>query len=143
MNRLHAATLVVGLLAAAGCTGSAAVRGGVVYEYPVATVETVPAGIHYAPRVIYQDRYAYLVDDRWYYPAAGGWVVFRQEPRELRPYRVYYSGTRRSPVYTNRPGYRGVPPAYRQRDPDRYRYRDPAYGAPPAQPSQRRYYRPR
>lgn len=102
------------VLAAFGCTARAGVQGGVVYGYPVVTVDTAPAYVYDYPRVAYRGRYAYLVHDRWYYPTNRGWVVFREEPRELRRYRVYYRDYGYSPR-TRRPG-RVI--------------REPAYGSP-------------
>lgn len=78
-----AAPLVVGCVART--------RGEVVYGHPVVEAEYVPARIEYYPRVYYRGSYAYYVDGRWYYPsprAQRGWVVFRDEPRQLRRYRI-------------------------------------------------------
>lgn len=148
MNRLRAAVLAVTVSAAgmaSGCVTSAGVSGEVVYGYPVVTVDTVPDYVYYSPRVLYRGRYAYLVQDRWYYPSSRGWVVFRQEPDELRRHRVYYRTHRSFPTYARptpvyrepaRPRYYERPPAYRPDE--RPRYREPAYGTPR---TQRRYYR--
>jgi hypothetical protein len=69
------------------CTGSAQVRTGFVYDYPVVYAERMPARIRYYPRVYYRGRPAYLVRNRWYYETPRGWVFFRDEPRELRRFR--------------------------------------------------------
>jgi flagellar biosynthesis GTPase FlhF len=98
------------VLAAAlpGCMAHA--RGEVVYDYPVVTVETVPARIETYPRTYYHGRPAYLVDGRWYYRSGPRWVYFREEPVELRDYRVrhrhaaphyYDSGPRRGERYSD------------------------------------------
>src|SRR5690606_17698719 len=90
------------------------------YGYPVVTVDTVPAYVYDYPRVAYRGRYAYLVQGRWYYPSSRGWVVFRDEPRELRRYRVYYRdygafpGTRRPSRVIREPAY-GSPIERRRR----------------------------
>jgi hypothetical protein len=83
-------------LGGAGCAGKTRAQGTIVYDYPAVYVESVPANTVYHPRVQYRGRYAYLVDGRWYYPADRGWVVFREEPRELMRYRVN-SGDRPPP----------------------------------------------
>jgi hypothetical protein len=48
----------------------------------------VPADVRSYPRVHYRGADAYLVNGRWYYAAPQGWVVFREEPRELARYRT-------------------------------------------------------
>ena len=132
-----ALALAVSVTGASGCTTSAGVSGEVVYGYPAVTVETVPVHVHHTPHVVYRGRYAYLYHDRWYYPSSRGWVVFRDEPRELQRYRVYYRDHRRFPPEVRpAPVYRPTRPGYRPSD--GYRYREPAYGAPHGQ---RRYYR--
>src|SRR5829696_6819063 len=75
-------------LGGAACVGTTRAQGTLVYGYPAVYVESVPAYTVYQPRVYYRGRYAYLVDGRWYYPGDRGWVVFREEPRELQRYRV-------------------------------------------------------
>jgi hypothetical protein len=81
-----------------GCMAHA--RGEVVYGEPVTVVERAPARIETYPRYVYHGRPAYLVDDRWYYhDDRDRWVVFRDEPRELRDYRV-----RQAPVRYNQRG---------------------------------------
>jgi hypothetical protein len=77
-------------LAATGCVGTVGAEGGVVYGYPTVYAEVAPADLTIYPRVYYRGAYAYLVDGAWYYPSAGGWVVFRQEPVELYRYRTRY-----------------------------------------------------
>lgn len=68
-----------------GCMAHA--RGEVVYDYPVTYVERAPARIETYPRAEYHGRPAYLVDGRWYYQNNRRWVVFEDEPGELRDYR--------------------------------------------------------
>jgi hypothetical protein len=92
----------------AGCT----VTGGppAVGGYPTAYAQTVPEGIYGYPHVYYAGGYAYLVGDRWYYPAGRDdrtWVVLQREPTELYRYRT---------------AYRPPPPAYRPPPPHYYGY---------------------
>jgi hypothetical protein len=76
-----------------GCLAHA--RGEVVYGEPVTVVERAPERVYTYPRYEYHGRPAYLVDGRWYYhDDRDRWVVFRDEPRELRDYRV-----RRAPAH--------------------------------------------
>jgi hypothetical protein len=75
-----------------GCVASA--EGGFVADYPTVYVESVPPRIEYYPRTYYRGSPAYLVDGRWYYRTHDRWAVFREEPVELREYRV-----RREPRY--------------------------------------------
>jgi hypothetical protein len=97
-----AAALALGAGAAplAGCVATVGTEGGVLYGYPVARTEIVPVEITTYPRVYYQGRYAYFVNDRWYYPSDTGWVVFREEPVELKRHRTEH---RRSPRYVPPP----------------------------------------
>jgi hypothetical protein len=80
-------------LVAAGATGCAATvtatpaRAHLLFSYPVVRVESAPTRMYERPHVAYRGRDAYLVNGRWYYPADGGWVYFREEPTELRRYR--------------------------------------------------------
>jgi len=64
------------------------VGGELVYGYPVYPVAAAPVEVATYPRVYYGGSYAYLVEDRWYYQSPRGWVVFREEPRELYRYRT-------------------------------------------------------
>jgi len=127
---LATAVLTVAALGAGACTAGLQTEGTLVYDYPAVYVDPPPAHVYYEPRVYYRGRYAYLVDDRWYYPTDRGWVVFREEPRELQRYRVS-----RSPGRDYR--YRGVPEQRRHDTPD-YRYRAPEYGAPVPPPARYR-----
>jgi hypothetical protein len=97
------------------CACTAGVEAHAVYGFPVVEAQVVPAEIEYYPRTYYRGRYAYLIEDRWYYPTERGWVVFREEPRELSRYRVWYGQH-----------YHTYPPY----SPKRY-YRHPELGAPP------------
>lgn len=82
-------TLGFGVAFAAALPGCMAhARGEVVYDYPVVTVEAAPARIETYPRTYYHGQPAYLVDGRWYYRSGPRWVYFRDEPVELRDYRV-------------------------------------------------------
>lgn len=73
-------------------------RGEIVYDHPVAYVEDVPPRIERYPSTYYHGRPAYLVDGRWYYRHRERWVYFRDEPVELRDYRVH-----RAPSYARGP----------------------------------------
>jgi hypothetical protein len=75
-----------------GCVASA--EGGFVADYPAEYVESVPPRIEYYPQTYYRGSPAYLVEGRWYYRTRDRWAVFREEPVELRDYRV-----RREPRY--------------------------------------------
>lgn len=75
-------------LGTAGCVARTAGTAALVYDYPVVEVEAVPRRIEAYPRVLYRGNYAYLVDGRWYYHAPSRWVVFREEPEELRDART-------------------------------------------------------
>ncbi len=46
-------------------------------------VRDVPADMAFYPHVYYGADDAYLVEGRWFRPAADGWVVFTDEPLEL------------------------------------------------------------
>lgn len=74
-----------------GCLAHAS--GEVVYEYPAEYVEPPPR-VEYYPSVYYRGAPAYLVEGRWYYRTRDRWIVFRDEPAELRSYRV-----RQAPAY--------------------------------------------
>ena len=81
---------------ALGCVGSVGTEGFLVGGYPAVHAELVPVEISAYPRVYYHGTYAYLVDGVWYYPTDRGWMVFAEEPLELRRYR---ESTRPSPRY--------------------------------------------
>jgi len=93
--------LGVGLALATALPGCLAhASGEIVYDHPVAYVEDVPPRIEHYPRTSYHGQPAYLVDGSWYYRHQDRWVVFSEEPVELRDYRVrsapvYASGSRR------------------------------------------------
>jgi hypothetical protein len=124
---LHCSPGALGAVLVLACTGTTTVQADAVYGYAVAEPAQVPPQIYYQPRVYYRGQYAYLMDGRWYYPQRGRWVVFRDEPTELRRYRVY-EVDRYEPARPYRaPTYRPYP-------------RGPEYSAPPAP---RRYYAPR
>src|SRR5262249_1424913 len=72
----------------------------------------VPSDIRRWPHVPYRGSEVYGVQGRWYYPSAGGWVVFRQEPTDLvRPRREIE--TRSRPYQGYPPNYYGYPPPRR------------------------------
>ena len=52
------------------------------YAVEAATID--PLVIERAPRALYGGEWARLVDGHWFYPTTHGWVVFREEPAELR-----------------------------------------------------------
>jgi hypothetical protein len=71
--------------------GTVGTEGGfVVSGVRAVRAEAVPVEIAAYPRVYFRGTFAYLVDGRWFYPTNRGWVVFEQEPRELRNYRQTY-----------------------------------------------------
>jgi hypothetical protein len=124
-------------LGAVGCGGTfraASSPGPMVYGYSAVSVGAVPMGIESYPSVYWRGSPAYLVDDTWYYPTGGGWVILQEEPRDLYRYRV--TARPRSTVeYRYSPAYRGstvqsAPPAYRPRPAPVYRA--PVQSAPPA-----------
>ena len=92
-------TALAGLMAlgAAGC--EATFRPGPLtasWEVGGAWVAEPPDDITRYPHVWYEGRWVYLVDGFWYAPTARGWIVLREEPRELGRYREYYeSGPQR------------------------------------------------
>jgi hypothetical protein len=105
-------------LSSSGCTATAGVGADVeyAYDYPVYEVQTVPVAIEAYPRYYYRGSYVYLVDGRWYHQRPGGrWVVYREEPPQLRAHRVDYYGRRVAPPARRRatPGYAYPPPRRR------------------------------
>jgi hypothetical protein len=87
-------------LAALGCILAASAGGLIACEavdrppsvggYATTYAKDVPPGIYGSPHVWCDGGYAYLVGDRWYFPAGTRWVVLRQEPPELYRYRTTY-----------------------------------------------------
>lgn len=55
-----------------------------VYGYTVEHATTDSTTIQRGPRVYFRGGFAYLVHDRWHYRTEEGWVVFVEEPEELR-----------------------------------------------------------
>lgn len=91
------AALAIGAAAlATGCVGTVGTEGFIVRGTPAVRAELVPLEITAYPRVFYRGTYAYLVDGVWYYPTDRGWMVFSEEPIELRRYR---ESVRPSPRY--------------------------------------------
>lgn len=113
----RAGAILLGALLSAGCTAS--VGGELIYGHPVYPVEVAPPAITTYPRVYYHGGYAYLVEDRWYYPSSRGWVVFREEPRELHRYRTTLPSDHRA---RRAPAPRSAPPV-RPRAPQEYQRR--------------------
>jgi hypothetical protein len=67
-------------LAVASCEDAAAMR----HSRAIADrAAAVPSDIVFYPHVLYGGDDAYLVEGRWYRPAAEGWRVFTEEPLEL------------------------------------------------------------
>ncbi len=60
------------------------------WEVGAAWVAVPPNDIARYPHVWYEDRWIYLVDGNWYAPTPRGWIILRDEPRELGRYREYY-----------------------------------------------------
>jgi hypothetical protein len=82
-----------------GCMAHA--RGEIVYDHEAEYVEAPPRIERY-PSTYYRGEPAYLVEGRWYYRRGGSWVVFRDEPRELREYRTHRAPVRYSDYGRNR-----------------------------------------
>lgn len=92
------------LLGVSGCTATFTPEPvTVTYQEPVVRAEVVPPDIYAYPRVYYGGTYVYFVEGRWYAPSPRGWVVYRQEPRELSRHRVQIQSSpryeQRAPVY--------------------------------------------
>ncbi len=101
-------TLGAGLALATALPGCLAhSRGEVVYDYPVTYVDAPPPRIEVYPRTQYHGRPAYLVDGRWYYHSHDRWAVFREEPNELRDYRMHSAPAASSRYYADAPGRHG------------------------------------
>lgn len=49
-----------------------------------------PGDLSAYPHVWYDGRWVYLVQGAWYAPTTQGWIILRDEPRELGRYRTYY-----------------------------------------------------
>lgn len=81
------------LMGVSGCAGETQVRAGLLFDYPVTYLHRPPPRVRHYPRTYYYGRPAYLVHGRWYYSSPSGWVVFREEPRELRAYRERRHGS--------------------------------------------------
>jgi hypothetical protein len=65
-------------LAAGGCNRAQPTR-----HVRTDRAQSVPSDIVFYAHVLYGGEDAYLVDGKWYRPAADGWVVFTEEPLEL------------------------------------------------------------
>jgi hypothetical protein len=142
--------ILAGTALFSGCGGTTtSAQVGVMYGYGVTYVDAVPAYVYGYTPVYYHSYPAYWVDGRWYYRSPSGWLVFRQEPLELRHYRVReFRG-----MYSAPPLERYRYPLEPMRGPIEQRYRVPAPSPaphrappprPPAQgPTQHRYRVPR
>jgi hypothetical protein len=102
LSSVGLASLALGMTACTATVSTEPARPTVIYDYPVVAVDSPPPGIYERPSVVYRGRPAYLVGARWYYPADGGWVYFREEPRELRERRITRQYTRAEPRETRR-----------------------------------------
>lgn len=69
-----------------------------VYGQAVYAVEAPPRDVRVYPRYNYHGSAVYLVEDRWYHRGPRGWVVFREEPQELRRHRETLHSSRRGRV---------------------------------------------
>ncbi|MDI1484794.1 hypothetical protein QHF84_49820 [Polyangium sp. y55x31] len=126
---------------------------GSVYGYTVVDAGGVPYDIYDYPAYYWNGNYAYLVGSSWYYPSAGGWVIFQDEPWDLYQYRrslplqvappavqyPAYPAYRASPAYRT-PAYRTYPtyraPTYETTPPVQVAppaLRTPSVAAPPVQ----------
>jgi hypothetical protein len=76
--------------------------------YIVDRAPRVPADVRRRPSAPFRGSYAYYVDGRWYYPSSQGWVVFREEPRELARWRREIRDRRGRPLPA--PSVYGYPP---------------------------------
>jgi hypothetical protein len=72
------------LVVVSGCASGPGKPPTKVQGYAVEKREVDPVLIARAPRVLYGGEWARLLDGHWYYPSDGGWVVFEEEPTELR-----------------------------------------------------------
>lgn len=106
VRRATRAAKVVGAAAAAlalsACYAQARGGGTITYSEPVIEAEVVPYEVETYPTYAYGGVTWYLVDGRWYSRRGDAWVIYRDEPTELRRYRVgYYSShpVRRPPRY--------------------------------------------
>ncbi len=77
-----APALLAAALALAGCLGREPPR-----HVRAERATDLPRDVLFYPHVLYGGDNAYLVDGRWYRPAADGWVVFTEEPVELETLR--------------------------------------------------------
>jgi hypothetical protein len=94
--------VVVFALGAAGCEATFTPgQATTAFSVATASVPQVPYDIATYPHVWYEGTWIYLVDGSWYAPTLNGWVVLREEPRELGRYRRYYEpapSRRRAPT---------------------------------------------
>jgi hypothetical protein len=74
----------IGLGCASGTGRPAASTPDKVQGYAVEPAFVDALALERAPRVLYGGDWARLVEGRWYYPTKSGWVVFLEEPVELR-----------------------------------------------------------
>lgn len=75
-----ATRLMLALCASCALLGCSKQSSDVVTE----PTPSVPSDVVFYTHVLYGGDDAYLVDGRWFRPAASGWVVFTKEPLELR-----------------------------------------------------------
>ncbi len=127
-RRLRSLAAATAIAASAGavaglCGGCAAeVYPPTVGGYTAVYATSVPNDMARYPRVAYGSNYAYLVNNRWYYPYGSRWVVLQREPPELYRYRTTYVARPAPP--------RPYPPSYAY--PPRYTPAAPyGYPAPP------------
>jgi hypothetical protein len=121
--------------AAAGC--AAEVYPPTVGGYTTVYAASVPPDMAVYPRVAYAGNYAYLVGNRWYYPAGSRWVVLQPEPQPLYRYRTttyVQAPVYRPPVYRPAPPPPASPGPYYRPPPPRVYAPPSQYGYPPPPP---------
>ena len=101
-----------------GCYARARAEPAVFVE-----AEYEPVRVETYPRVVYEGRYVYYVEDRWYTRDGDRWVYYRVEPEPLRRQRVYVQSAPRAPERRRR---------HHHHDRDRPRDERRFYSAPPA-----------
>ena len=74
---LGVAALIAASAASLGCSREPS------SEVVTEPTPSVPTDVVFYGHVLYGGDDAYLIDGRWYRPAATGWVVFTKEPLEL------------------------------------------------------------
>jgi hypothetical protein len=105
-----ALTSLAGLtaLAAAGCEATFSPGPlSASWDADVGWYVEPPPDITRRPHIWFEGRWVYLVDGSWYEPTPQGWVILREEPRELGRYRTYYEPGRQRRYAPEPPRERG------------------------------------